>query len=806
MASQIPRVRSDIKQLNKSLGDIVTRLDSMSKLDKVFDIDTRPYDDVTSKLDGIARLNKKWAEHLDKVTKKTKIEQAELTRLEKKYEEIQKLQVKDKASLDKQIKDLKEVNKQIEIQKKRIDDVGVLTKVLGKKWGTVADLLGGSVARGIDHLGKMMVTLGLDVIEAGFAGLSKAIENAYELFERWAQALGEFRNRIGVTSKNMGELTQAATQVEGVFYGLTDQFGLGIQAVGDFAEGLGRVIDVADPAKFRSMVVQGTEVARVLGLSAEEAGGLARSFQQMGEEADFPKLMGEIAVRAKTAGVSTAKFSKDLAQSSKFLVSFGKEGRKAFLDTQTYAEHLGVSMESMKGFTHLTDTFEGASEAAAKMNNIFGTSINSLQLMLESDPSKRLEMVRSAMKGQGQDFEHLSRQKRDFIAETLHLSEDEVAGVLSSGKTLNEIQAEQAENKKKQVMDEKSYRDAIRLTATTLFSFKQAWDRVTLAIFKMIKPFTDALGLTKAGKEGFAGFGEAMSSVTNKVVGFIDRIAGNDGLKKLLSDMGSSFSDLLNRVLTFTQSPEFSKWIDSAVADLRELWESIKMIGRTLRDDVWPVVKPVLSFMLEHAKALVIAFGALKAIALGLSAAQGIAGLAGLLGGGGAAAAGGAAAGGIGLLGSAGLVGAAGVAGYGVGTGIDKGVTALMGGNTIGNKLGNWWYGDDEKRQMERADTAQSDKTHALLAKQANEKYKATTAAPAAMKVQSADFTEGEDVSVQSSTGPSTNLARKKMASSSEKSTQETGSVYLDKDKVGKVLAPVIGRMMVRDMQETPEY
>src|SRR5580704_429168 len=133
MASQIPRVRSDIKQLNKSLGDIVTRLDSMSKLDKVFDIDTRPYDDVTSKLDGIARLNKKWAEHLDKVTKKTKIEQAELTRLEKKYEEIQKLQVKDKASLDKQIKDLKEVNKQIEIQKKRIDDVGVLTKVLGKK-------------------------------------------------------------------------------------------------------------------------------------------------------------------------------------------------------------------------------------------------------------------------------------------------------------------------------------------------------------------------------------------------------------------------------------------------------------------------------------------------------------------------------------------------------------------------------------------------------------------------------------------------------------------------------------------------
>ena len=58
--------------LGRSLEDIASKLDKLSSLKGMFEINTEPYDDLANKLDHISFVSEKWAKTLGEVYKRSK--------------------------------------------------------------------------------------------------------------------------------------------------------------------------------------------------------------------------------------------------------------------------------------------------------------------------------------------------------------------------------------------------------------------------------------------------------------------------------------------------------------------------------------------------------------------------------------------------------------------------------------------------------------------------------------------------------------------------------------------------------------
>src|SRR5690606_3486698 len=95
-----------------------------------------------------------------------------------------------------------------------------------------------------------------------------------------------------------------------------------------------------------------------------------------------------------------------------------------------FARKFTISMNQVKSSVEGFDMFDNAAKTASKLNTAFGTMINSMDLMMEDEPIKRLEMIRQQFLAQGKTFDTLRPKQVRYLSETLKLSEDQVAALL----------------------------------------------------------------------------------------------------------------------------------------------------------------------------------------------------------------------------------------------------------------------------------------------------------------------------------------------------------------------------------------
>lgn len=622
--------KNDLRQIDHYLGDISTKLDKI----------TSTHNDWASSGEQTLRR------HVD---------------IAHELKQIEKLSVRRGELLDREVKRINELQREI-------------VKMDGA-WKAMGKTIAGNLGKAVDKLGKSIISMGLSTFELGLNKLHLALYKVYELTERWTNLMGEFKNRLGVTTKNIDVLGKTAAQVEGKIYGLTGAFGQGAPMVNDFVEGLGRIEDVVNSRNLAELVKTGAMASRVLGLAAGETGELTRTLQQLGEDTREQKdLFLDISAGAKAAGVSSAKFGKEIVQSKDFMASFGKEGRKTFVQMTAYANKLGVSLRTLEEFTKMTDTFDSTATSVAKLNTVFGTTVNSLQLMLEQDPSKRLETVRQALLEQGKTFDSLSRQERDFLAETLHMSREELAGVIRTGKSLTDVQKDQEKARAQQESSQRNMAKLVNKTATTLFSFGAAWDKVTRAVTKLVRPFTDVLGLTKAGGKDTKTFSQVMGGLFDKLTRFITDVAGNPAWQKFMKNLASDAVSLAKKIGEIATSPQLGEWIKTVTDGATKFYNMMKTAFGWVTATAEKMM-PVLKFVLDHLQEILAAWAFFKGGSGVVNIARGVSGLVGQFGkassaAGMASSAG--AAGGMGVAGGALAVAGAGMAGFALGRWLDE--------------------------------------------------------------------------------------------------------------------------------------
>ena len=427
----------------------------------------------------------------------------------------------------------------------------------------LAKTLGVQLFSAINNLGKAFVALTIDSVTDSFSLLWKGLTKIYDLFERSTKATGQFNLSMGATTENLDSARGAGWKLEGQMRALTGgELGVGLKMFEETAHAVGFVGE-----NYNQLTIDATKAGRALGIGGQSAGEIARSFTLMGDESkNTTKNLANVSRAADLAGVPVADFGKEINAAKGFMVSFGKKGQDVFLKSAAFAKKLGVSLQGLERFTEMSDNFDSAATSMAKLNTVFGTSVNSLSMMLEQDPSKRLEMVRGEMKSQGKTWENMNRQERKFFAQTMQLSDEEAAGIMSSNMTLAEFQKKKERADKKKISDEELIRKGLAKTSETLLNFGQIMDQITAAFKDIYTPILKAIGLLDGvdehGKK-LKTFAQHVQDVVGRFEHFFKLLQKNDKIKNFISKIATDIGGLLS---AFTSDgPESEKTMQKIV-------------------------------------------------------------------------------------------------------------------------------------------------------------------------------------------------------------------------------------------------
>lgn len=698
---KVPRLKdlkTDLSSVNEELNDIATKMSNIVDLGSAFKINTDGIDDLSSKFSTVIKLNsaigkalldraknerdlgktlaetskkldnsdKRHGKALDSYNRalahKTAIEKAGLT-ISQKDLDIWKKRQKKAEDLG---KDLAEQKKLYDEQKKQLEGIDGTWTVIGK-------IVANEILGAIDQLGKALTSLGIDSVFMSFKLVKGGVEKIYDLMQRTVKATGEFNEGLGGTTQELSQLQKEGWKMEGALRGLSDAgLGIGLKEIKEATSAFG----FADKelSKFRTTAVL---VGKSMGIGSTMAGEMARTFKLLGtKETDIAKSFTDISAAANKAGVPVADFSKEINASKNFLASFGRAGRKVFLEAAGFAKRLGISLSTLEKFTNMTDTFESSAEAAAKMNTVFGTSINALDLMLEQDPSKRLEMVRRSFKDQGKTFENMSRQERKFFAQTMQLSEEEAAAVLESGMSLDDYNKKKVKQAKTEADAQKEIQRGLLKTVSTLNNWSLTFDNITRAFMPLLKDLTDFLGITvkideKTGKTaaGWKSFAGRVEQVVGRIRTFFKMMGENENVQKLIATITNDFKDLFN---AFTATgPEADKNMQKLVGTLgsaADIASKFYTFGKGIMEEVFTKENienglAMFRFLADNIGKITIGLLAVKGVLGAVTVVQGLASVVNLLTGAGGFMSALSALSGT-LLGSAGLVAGVGAASY----------------------------------------------------------------------------------------------------------------------------------------------
>ena len=551
------------------------------------------------------------------------------------------------------------------------------TQDLYKKVAAESSALNKSLNAGvavIDKLGKGIISLGLNTFTTGMQQLSKAVYKVWDVMERATKVAGEFALQVGAASSNFKSAQKFGAAWEGTIRGMTDAQGMGMKMAADFIETFDRIPLDAKTKEGNRFAKMQVGMARGFNLGGEGAAELAdtmrrltgvlgdneEEYKQMSDrQADFFK---DGVAAAKAANVPINKFFKEISKASDFFLEVGESGRKGLTTAIGYIKKIGVSVKDLEKMTDKFDTFDETAKSVAKLNTVFGTTISSMEVMLEQDPGKRFEIIKKQLQGQGKAFGDLSRVEKKVIAETTGLSVKSIQGMLDSGLSLEEFEKRQEKAQEKKLKSEEMIRNAMQKTATTMFAFKAAWDQVFIAVSKLIKPFTDVLGLTQSGEKGAKSFSQVMDGLFKRLIKFIEEVAANKDWQGFMKRLAKDAVDLASKISAVATGPGLGEWIKNVVKAGSDFYDIMKSaFGIVVK--VGKQAMPVVEFITNHIKEI-----------LALWAGSKIAGM------------------GVGLMGMAGAAGAGGMAGKAIGgaAGVAGGVAAgyATGGGTTGGMIG----------------------------------------------------------------------------------------------------------------------
>lgn len=473
-----------------------------------------------------------------------------------------------------------------------------------------------ALEKGFGKVTKGIFSMNASILTIGFDFLIDSIKRVYELQEKWTKAMGGFNMKIGGMTKGLAGAQKAAGAWSSTIRGLTGgDIEEGIGMFNDFTDALGETVKKGD--EFETF---GLQLARGFNLGGGGAGKLTKTFEVLGDSGDTAaETMKSMVTAANQAGVPVNMIAKDLEESATYMARFGKEGEKTFVQGAAWVRKYKISMEQLKGAVEGFDMFDEAVKTSSKLNTMFHTMINGMDLMLQDDPAKRIDMIRQSFLDQGLTYDKMVPKQRRALAEQLKLSDEQVAALFdqkNAGESYADFQEKADKREKAELSAKQIMQKQLQATAQTMYAFGMAFDRVTTAIGKAIKPLLVVFGLAKDGDKDFGSFGEKMESITVTVEKFFESLARNQKWNKFMVTLATDLKKAAGALKDFVMDGRAADLMGDIADGMKSFYTTVRDIGIALA----PAFKPLMTvfqFLTKHIEALAAAWAGMKILNAG---------------------------------------------------------------------------------------------------------------------------------------------------------------------------------------------
>jgi hypothetical protein len=187
----------------------------------------------------------------------------------------------------------------------------------------------------------------------------------------------------------------------------------------------------------KSLAVTATMMGKLGVSSSDFAKGVQLSTKALGAtDKQAAQTQLNLAQLAMDIGVAPSQMAADFAAAGPHLSKFGRDAEKSFKSLAITAKSTGIEVGRLLQITEKFDTFEGAAEQAGKLNAALGGNfVNAMEMLTETDPAARFEMMTGAIKDAGLSFDDMSYYQRKFYADAMGLSDVSELALAMSGNT-----------------------------------------------------------------------------------------------------------------------------------------------------------------------------------------------------------------------------------------------------------------------------------------------------------------------------------------------------------------------------------
>ena len=128
------------------------------------------------------------------------------------------------------------------------------------------------------------------------------------------------------------------------------------------------------------------------------------------------------------------------------LAVYGDNLTGVFKNLYAASKRTGMGMSEIVALSDRFDTFEAAADAAGRLNAVLGQMgaapiIDTMQILEETDPAKRMQLFSNAIKQSGVEFETLGKYQQDAIANAMGLSTAEMRRIILQEKQTSKLDA-----------------------------------------------------------------------------------------------------------------------------------------------------------------------------------------------------------------------------------------------------------------------------------------------------------------------------------------------------------------------------
>ena len=285
---------------------------------------------------------------------------------------------------------------------------------------------------------------GIKTVTGFFTGLMDAAANYYNnAAPAMFQANQDIVKSFGNLDESQGKFVKGLVKDLGPAQNALKKSGSSLFAVlGNGADVLKAVTAVAaefgDDLVFLQDQIKGAVSELVMmqkgmGLTGDAMKNLGSLAQSSGGslQGSLQDAMVASAHLSKQFGVDVKIIGKGLNEMAGDMETFGHLGVKEMAAVATYSAKLGVEISALKGIMDKFDSFEGAAEAAGKLNEAFGMNIDTMKMMNAENPAERMDMLRQSLAETGKSFDELSRHEKKLMAQTMGMDMKSLQNAMS---------------------------------------------------------------------------------------------------------------------------------------------------------------------------------------------------------------------------------------------------------------------------------------------------------------------------------------------------------------------------------------